>query len=385
VTLMVTLASSITMYYWNQNLLFAVFANISALPRSTLLDVLRQHAHDPFLLRLSFLGRYPLAWFGWTYLEVLLLSLVPCSIVWLLSRKVVPKTEPLPKHVIHHSDLHITANGANPIAPNAKPVKNVFEALHKDAQRGDITVISGDVTDGGEREEWKTFLSECRTLSTETTFVMCPGNHDLHAYTRKYRPFLTAIPMPSCLPRLRKIRYLCAVAEISPTAWVMDKDSRIDLPDYISRHANDFCAYAYEQDSNRTRDIDAIWDAAFPMCWTVGNITFAALDTNRVPSNFLTSALGDITRDQLHRLKRVIAQLDDGQQLVVVGHHHVYTPPATSLLREAQMKYLQSLGSNALTHVLSNVKCHYMHGHRHVDFRYSISTVSVISAPSSRY
>ncbi|AIP60381.1 hypothetical protein [Burkholderia pseudomallei] len=33
-----------------------------------------------------------------------------------------------------------------------------------------------------------------------------------------------------------------------------------------------------------------IWEAPFPMFWIVKDQTFVALDTNRLPSNLLTSA-----------------------------------------------------------------------------------------------
>ncbi|CAJ7178011.1 Uncharacterised protein [Burkholderia pseudomallei] len=52
-----------------------------------------------------------------------------------------------------------------------------------------------------------------------------------------------------------------------------------------------------------------IWEAPFPMFWIVKDQTFVALDTNRLPSNLLTSALGDVGAAQLRRLKQIAGRL----------------------------------------------------------------------------
>lgn len=94
-----------------------------------------------------------------------------------------------------------------------------------------------------------------------------------------------------------------------------------------------------------------IWEALFPMFWIVKDQTFVALDTNRLPSNLLTSALGDVGAAQLRRLKQIAGRLPCGTRLVVVGHRHVYTPPSRKPWVEFQIKYLQMLRSNGLTRV----------------------------------
>lgn len=165
----------------------------------------------------------------------------------------------------------------------------------------------------------------------------------------------------------------------------MEPNGPIALPDYIARYESVFSEYAYGNHGELARKIDSIWAAAFPMFWTVADKTFVALDTNRIPSNFLTSALGDVSSAQLRRLGLIADSLPSNTRLIVVGHHHVYTPSSRKPWVELQMKYLQLLRSNALTQTLSKVDCHYLHGHRHYTFRFSIGKMSIASAPSARY
>jgi len=384
ITLASALVSVFIAYQWGL-CIFNFCPFLDPLIKSSLTDLLRQQASNSILSRLGLLTKYSAAWLFWIYSQILLLALILCFINWLRSRRLDLKAAPLPSNIRHLSDLHITANDEDPIAAKAKPVEDVIASLIEQTQHTDVLLISGDITDGGQRGEWKAFLTACKKIPASTVLVMCPGNHDLHTYTGKYLPFLTSITMPSCLPRLRKIRYLTVASELCQKASIMGKTGAVSLAAYMAQHAAGLARYAYEQDSDLAKTVDEIWAASFPMFWETDDATFVALDTNRVPSNFLTSGLGDISRDQLNRLERIIADLPAGKKLIIVGHHHLYTPPAPSIRREMQMKYLQSLKSNELTQLLSQHDCHYMHGHRHVAFSFSIGKVSVASAPSSRY
>ncbi|MET5020547.1 hypothetical protein AAHH78_36755, partial [Burkholderia pseudomallei] len=69
----------------------------------------------------------------------------------------------------------------------------------------------------------------------------------------------------------------------------------------------------------------------------------------RLPSNLLTSALGDVCAAHLRRLNQIAWRLPCGTRLVVVGHRHVYTPPSRKPWVEIQIKKLQMLRSNGLT------------------------------------
>lgn len=347
--------------------------------------LMHERAGDSIWSRLGLMGHYLVAWVGWTYAQAMVFAAIGCSVYWLFSRRIDKNARPLPDGVHHLSDLHITSGTDKPIQPDAYSNTEVFEKLKAQAQIADVLVISGDITDGGLRGEWHDFLAACNPLKTEAKFIMCPGNHDLHPYSHKYRPKVSAIPMNSCLPRLRKIRYLRAVNELCSDGYVMESGGPIELIKYLARYDSVFSEYAYGNDGELARQIDSIWEAAFPMFWTIKDQMFVALDTNRLPSNLLTSALGDVGAAQLRRLKQVAGRLPFGTRLVVVGHHHVYTPPSRNPLIELQMKYLQMLRSNALTRVLSAVDCHYLHGHRHYTFEFSIDKMSVASAPSVRY
>jgi predicted MPP superfamily phosphohydrolase len=378
------LVSSALMIYCDANI-FSRCPYLQPLIARSWTDLVHERARDTVWSRLGLVGHYVGSWLGWTYAQAMAFAAIGCFVCWFFSRRIDTNARALPGGVHHLSDLHVTSGADKPIQPNAFSNKKVFKKLRAQARVADVLVITGDITDGGLREEWHDFLAACMPLQAETKFVMCPGNHDLHPYSHKYRPKVSAIPMTSCLPRLRKIRYLRAVSELCPGGNVMGAGGPIALNDYVARYDSVFSEYAYGNDGTLAREIDSIWEAAFPMFWTIADKTFVALDTNRLPSNLLTSALGEVSTAQLRRLKQIAKRLPTDTKLVVLGHHHVYTPPSKNLWVEFKMKYLQLLRSNALTRVLSKIDCHYLHGHRHYTFRFSIGKMSVASAPSSRY
>ncbi|GAB3758702.1 hypothetical protein GCM10028796_04770 [Ramlibacter monticola] len=288
----------------------------------------------------------------------------------------------------HASDLHFTKAGEAPIEASSITNAQLGEKLRSAAgAEARALVISGDITDSGGREEWLSFFHalESDECMRGVPIILAPGNHDLFPYMRSYVPRFASIPLSSAVVRLRKIRFLAAVLRVCPEMHVLANGREKSLRDHLHAHVHMIqkCAEDGNEDLNA---LDELWDACFPMHCVVGVHAYVCLDTNRPTSNVTTSAFGHLARAQANRLELLLTRLRGrpGLTVVIVGHHHMFTP-FTSRLRGWRIKHLEIVSGR---HAFRSASCsadYYLHGHRHLPFGFRINRLRVISAASLRF
>lgn len=348
---------------------------------------LNSYAGKSVPFRFIFLPIYWLHFLVAIYILAAALAFPVCAIYLLFGKRVSIEYQKFPSFISHMSDLHITDGIGGTIEKGGKSDDEVLRDVQLSCEGKKLFVASGDITDSGGRNEWKVVirsLNKVREVNGVSIFL-APGNHDIFPYSSQYRPLLSSLDMNSCLPRIRKIRYLAAVLNICPPATLIHDSTEITLEQYLQRHESKLRDYATDSTTISAAEIDAIWDGAFPMYWKMEGCLVVALDTNRPPSTIFTSAFGKVGTRQIARLHQIVAKKEEHERLIIIGHHHIYTPPATKIFQELRMKFLELLDSDQLVKGVQAHDCHYLHGHRHYDFEFSIQKLNIRSAPSAKF
>lgn len=319
--------------------------------------------------------------------------LVSWAVVFALgffSREIV-RDDDIVEPSLHLSDLHITQPGTESIEKSLVDDRRLRHRIVKLLLATDKpVVISGDITDSGQRGEWLILLKILRTVarlksSQRPAVILAPGNHDIFPYMDEFRPYRSSLPLTSRLVRLRKIRYLEAVLRVCPEMHVLVDGKEKALRDHLKEHAGIIDAVARKA-SLDVLPIDDLWASCFPMYCIVGLQAYVCIDTNRPTSNFLTSAFGTMETAQYRRLADLLQCLNSRPRLkiVMVGHHHLFTP-LHSRICDLNIKHLEMLGGKNVPKLAGYAADYYLHGHRHVPFRFKLNRVAVISAESLRF
>jgi len=342
---------------------------------------------DKIMCRVGNLPLFMLVHFMLVYFQAFVVVLVISFVCKIFSIEILSDTFVI-SGLAHFSDLHMCGTNGETIESGFRRDSEVYGKFEHKSKNYKAVALTGDVTDGGDREQWKEFVSKVLSINNGKKFlmVMCPGNHDVYPYSKKYKPKISSLDMNSCLPRIRKIRYLRAVGVLCPNAIVVQNGVSINLDAFLDGCSGFFDNYLNSFDGVLNDEIDRLWDDAFPMYWRDEQRVYIALDTNRPPSNITTSAFGEIGLHQLEKLRQLIKNYA-GVEFVVLGHHHIYTPPDGYFFKECHMKFLELLDSRGLVNVLKNVEapCYYIHGHRHYDFQFKIGSVCIQSVSSLRF
>jgi hypothetical protein len=84
----------------------------------------------------------------------------------------------------HISDVHAVGSTASQTTQGESPgdvrLPRLLEEIS--AARPSYLLVSGDVTDSGLPDQWKSILDTFRSLRPKTKIIMAPGNHDLSAF-----------------------------------------------------------------------------------------------------------------------------------------------------------------------------------------------------------
>src|SRR5260370_42189525 len=82
----------------------------------------------------------------------------------------------------HLSDIHVTRNSCLSVEGHQDGLPNLISAIRQIAElRPHYLFITGDLTDSGQVEEWKSVMAELDVLRNKNTRVLAaPGNHDLN-------------------------------------------------------------------------------------------------------------------------------------------------------------------------------------------------------------
>ncbi len=316
----------------------------------------------------------------------LVLATVSIWMAWPFARRMKLDLDVAP-NCTHLSDLHFTKVGENPIEESDVTGDQLAQAVRDAVSDGaEALVISGDITDSGGREEWLAFLQAVASAREKprVPIILAPGNHDLFPYMRSFRPPCSSIPMSSRLVRLRKIRYLAAVQRLCPEMQVQVDGRERSLDEHLASQAPLLEACA-RNDAADLNEIDALWDSCFPMYCVIGLHAYVCMDTNRPASNVATSAFGRLPRSQARRVRELLDRLYDRPYLkvVLVGHHHMFTPFASR--RNWRTKYLEIVSGRSVFSQATYCADYYLHGHRHVPFGFRMDRLKVVSAPSPRF
>ncbi len=93
---------------------------------------------------------------------------------------------PKPFRIVHLSDLHLTASDSTSrseprLYGKLKGMNAAFRCLTRSAavQRADQLVVTGDVTDRGEKRAWRVFWEAIDRAGLLERTLVIPGNHDL--------------------------------------------------------------------------------------------------------------------------------------------------------------------------------------------------------------
>lgn len=102
------------------------------------------------------------------------------------ARRQLRKTSQAPFRIAHLSDLHLTADDK---AARSEPrlfgklrgMNGAFRAITraKAVQSADLVLVTGDVTDTGEPDEWAVFWDAVRGAGLSGRVLVVPGNHDV--------------------------------------------------------------------------------------------------------------------------------------------------------------------------------------------------------------
>jgi metallophosphoesterase superfamily enzyme len=355
---------------------------------------LRGLAAFPFPIRMV-LGLVGIAcWLG-AYLLLPILLSVGVTIVGMFGITVFTRSRiehdgTLAPPFVHLTDLHITAAGKETIEEGGLANAEVLELVRNAVNTNQPVLITGDITDSGGRLEWQNFLDVINAVEAERGkppfVIMAPGNHDIFPYSEAFRPMFSSLPLTSRLQRLRKIRYLAAVAEVCPSMSILPYGTEMLLSDYLATEKAVIESVAGSSSENPyLSDLDRIWDRCFPMFCRSGGTVYVALDTNRVHSNFWTSAFGEVTRQQRERLASLLKMIDRKRfEITVLGHHHLYIPKQ-QICQDWRLKHLEMVNGRALGKILSNTACYYVHGHRHFEFKFKLRNMTVLSGKSLKF
>lgn len=337
------------------------------------------------------LGLLPIlvAWIALHVGAIIGLSTIVTASEILLERWFRPRISSSTTHspCVHLSDLHITVEGSPPIEDHGVSVKDLLTVLRSEvaAAEGPIA-ITGDITDAGTREEWRLALSAIQAGLADNgkavPVLLVPGNHDLFPYMQEFCPKRSAIGLGSPLVPMRKLRFLEAAARLCPKLSLADEAETL-LVDVLSANATALKGFATGE--NRLKNVvDDLWDSCFPLHCVIGLQAFIILDTNRPAMSFVTAAFGEVAESAWQRLDTLFSRLRSrpGLQVVVLGHHHLYTPLEKRTLW--LVKWLEIVSRRNLLHLLSREADFYLHGHRHVAFNFNVERLNIVSAPSLR-
>ena len=304
-----------------------------------------------------------------------------------------PDVPALDKHaliVAHLSDLHLAASADDERIEGGASGNLAFTKLLSAAESklasADVVLITGDITDGGKRDEWRAFFTAYPPELMSRTIVI-PGNHDVN-FTDTRRPGLTEDG--GVLRNLRLVRMLAAMNSVQgDRAMVLNENNQlIKLSAFIEGRAEEFEAFKQHIEGETTARpglIDEAWDGAFPQAIPVEGIVFFLLDSNPRPYNIIDNAIGEVSERQLSRL-RILQKLYSDRSFVYVLHHHIGLPEsAPRWAGRVQIRLLRLRNAREFVAVIPTDRLvAVFHGHRHFGYIGRCrDNVVVVSASSS--
>lgn len=342
--------------------------------------------------------------------------------------------------VLHLSDLHITRGAKYLLVgekevnerirkqPDSHPNERFREICEHFKRSGgfDVLLLSGDVTDTGNRQEWQHFLTLSKELLDNRDFalVLVPGNHDININSST--PLVSRPPETEVVPVLlrwldlhdgvaRAVRILNFVALMKHLYYddqrVFTLESGCKLTPLIESRAFGTlleCADALDLEffngldderrhrlkrarsaqallgrfhslhpvsrrlANLVQQVSTAWTDMFPYVVEMREHGFAFVVLNSVGRStyIATNACGEVDPEQIERLSRLTTLLSGrGVRAVYAMHHHLaLVDEGRATSKKPRDGFIALRNADELTAALASVSTDIVvfHGHRHV-------------------
>jgi 3',5'-cyclic AMP phosphodiesterase CpdA len=314
--------------------------------------------------------------------------------------------------LLHWSDLHLTQSEDTPRVQGGTSGNRAYRLLFErwpdglDAAR--LVLLTGDITDRGDGEEWRTFFA-MTPASVLRKMLILPGNHDVNVLFSKH--VATNVEAGNrVLQRLRILRMVAAMDLVQgDRTFVFDDNIRqyVTLREMLRPHAERFREFsanpagviseppafswslffrALPVARAPVEDVITLWRKLFPMVSYVeqSGTAVVLLDSNRLGRSIYDNAFGTISESSLSALQSFVSSFHG--PLIVAIHHHLTAPPYhLPSLTAAEIRFMVLDNPEALLNVLGNNReVPIFHGHVHIGYRVVVNgQFQVISAPST--
>lgn len=325
--------------------------------------------------------------------------------------------------IAHLSDLHICSQdtvegGINYKIVRAKCAKVIDWACHN----SDFVFFTGDITDAGLADEWKTFRELCKCLPRNRIMIV-PGNHDLSLELQVVPSKASGLLMfeQRCYHFARNVLQDCPEDWyfISSNGPLRLKETLAAANDYIEAYSRNppeligdigaeqliryhhnvtYLAEKHEKLNGsvwptlRHRSFASLLRIIYPMVlYRSEEFLIVGLNSNIVGArSIFTSALGSLGRHQLNLLQGLLRE-NQSRRVLLLIHHHIGIPTS---IRETLYKRYSKIELRALqlrdaarlkTILNEHDNCVVFHGHKHVAYQGMLGSNQIISAPSVLY
>ena len=291
-----------------------------------------------------------------------------------------------------------------------------------------VILITGDLTDGGEPQQWEAVTQLIKPLAAGRTVIMAPGNHDLGtAYSRESFPIEThqqlhflelqaelegrvqtsdgaplrgvlaeVSPRPEVVMAERKLQVEAAWR----AAWATSGDFPVD-PRGVLTAVEQFYSFDYVRYCIMTDKLKPRIDRIFPLTWHSGDgqMHVFVLNSSTPPAPELgRSALGRFGRGQLDRFEHMIKSVSEDSRtrtVVVLSHHPLarplHTPTEMRTVFNFGLLRLQATESLRIVDLLRalrvsrpDVEYVICYGHRHERHYGTLEGLRITEAPNLR-
>jgi 3',5'-cyclic AMP phosphodiesterase CpdA len=292
----------------------------------------------------------------------------------------------------HWSDLHITPSdgiGRTDGGKSGNPaLRSVVDRFAARIAQTDMLLITGDITDSGDREEWRQFFDIVDSIQCPA-MVILPGNHDVNIVSRTER--LAFETRESPLRKLRLIRTMAAIDRVQGhNAFVLLRNNKLlSVREYLRLYSLRLNAFAANPDNSPDGfDPLRVWEGLFPMAIDLPQcgMTLILLDSNDTSSSIVTNAFGRLPPVTLARLAKLL-RIFHGRAPIIALHHHIALPPSVRAKGFQNRLFERAMtlqDARTFARFMKDHGCSIaFHGHRHIRYLGSTDSIQVISARST--
>jgi len=307
--------------------------------------------------------------------------------------------------VAHWTDLHLTGSPEAEMVEGGeggnKILSGLIAAHEARLDELDLILLTGDVTDAGQGEEWRQ-LFDLVPEKLRRKCVLVPGNHDLNIHDpADLRAFSIGGRSFNAAPKLKLLRFLLAIDRIQgERSQVLGDDGTLrpfrSLIDEFREPIQRFCEDPpsplediREDTGERVTSLASrwrrtlgwystgsfemlpvrLWKRSFPLLVSLPDcaLKVVVLDSVEDSDNMVTNAFGRVPWAQLRRLRKMLPLLK-GAPYIVALHHQIGMLDAMVPLRTRLMGKFSTLlnGEDLLEALRSGSSTVVFNGHQHI-------------------